>query len=60
MKAKFTGEMPDFGVDPITRRAYPRQISREYKMEAMNIFYSRTVQDGYLHPASSEAVGVGM
>jgi hypothetical protein len=42
MKAKFAGEMPDFGVDPITKRAHSRQISREHKMEAMNIFYSRT------------------
>jgi hypothetical protein len=32
MKAKFAGEMPDFDVDPITRRAYSRQISREHKI----------------------------
>jgi hypothetical protein len=31
MKAKFTGDMPDFGVNPITKRAYSSQISREHK-----------------------------
>jgi hypothetical protein len=45
MKSKFAGEMPDFDVDPITRRGHSRQISREHIMEAMNILYSRTVQD---------------
>lgn len=29
MKAKFAGEMPDFGVDP-RRRAHSRQTSREH------------------------------
>jgi hypothetical protein len=40
MKAKFAGEMPDFGVDPLRRRAHSRQTSHEHKMEAMNIVFT--------------------
>jgi hypothetical protein len=42
---KFIAEMPDFGVNPITKRAYSSQISRDHKIEAMKISYSRTGQD---------------